>query len=105
MFFRRPIDFFDAAVEGGGDGVPKMEKGVFLEADVHEHRLQSHLDVLDFAFVDAADDVARVAPLDAVFLKPAILEQRHAALEFFHAENEFVASLPSGKTKKFFYFV
>ena len=105
LFFRRPIDFFDAAVKGSGNGVPKMEKGVFLEADVDEHRLQPHFDVLDFALVNAADDVARVAPLDAVFLKPAILEQRHAPLEFFHAENEFVASLPSGKTEKFFYFV
>ena len=73
-----PIDFLDPAVERGGNGVPKMKERVFFEADVDEHRLQPHLDVLDSALVDAADDVARAVTLDAVFFKPTVLEQRHA---------------------------
>jgi hypothetical protein len=70
-----------------------MKEGVFFEADVDEHRLQSHLDVLDFALVNAANDVARAFTLDAVFLESAILEQRNTGLEFFYIEYEFVASL------------
>ena len=92
-FVGRPIDFFDAAVERGGNSIPEMEEGVFFEADVHEHRLQPNLDVLDFALVNAADDVARAFPLDAVFFKLAVLEQGDPALELFHAEDEFVAGL------------
>src|SRR5205807_8432674 len=92
-FVGRPIDFFDATVERGGNGIPEMEEGVFFEADVHEHRLQPNLDVLDFALVNAADDVARAFPLDAVFFKLAVLEQGDPALEFSHAEDEVVAGL------------
>src|SRR5205085_10286803 len=47
----RPINFFNAAVQRGRDRVPKMEERIFLEADVDEHRLQSHLDVLNFSLV------------------------------------------------------
>jgi len=90
---RRPIDFFNSAVERGGNSIPKMKESVFLEADVDEHRLQPHLDVLDFAFVNAADDIARVFTLDAVFFEPAILQERDSRLEFFYAEYEFVAGL------------
>ena len=71
----RPIDFLDAAVERGRNGVPEMEERIFFEADVDEHRLQAHLDVLDFALVNAADDVARAVSLDAVFFEPAVFEQ------------------------------
>jgi hypothetical protein len=70
-----------------------MEKRVFVEADVDEHRLQTHLDVLNAAFVNAADYLARAATLDAVFFETAILEQRHAALELLHADYQFVAGL------------
>ena len=31
--------------------------------------------------------------LDAVFFEPAILEQRHAPLEFFHTDYQLVAGL------------
>ena len=68
-----------------------MERGVFLQADVDKHRLEAHLDVFDFALVNAADNVARAAALDAIFFELAILEKRDPALEFFHAENDFVA--------------
>src|SRR5207253_2502713 len=76
----------DSAVERGRKRVPKMEKRVFVEADVDEHRLQTHLNVFDAAFVNAADYLARAATLDAVFFETAILEQRHAALEFLHTD-------------------
>ena len=69
-----PIDFLDAAVERGRNGVPEMEERIFLEADVHEHRLQARLDVFDLALVNAADDVARAVALDAIFLELAVFE-------------------------------
>jgi hypothetical protein len=51
-----------------------MEERVFLEADVDEHRLQPHLDVLDLPFVNAADDVPGGVPLDVIFFEPSVLE-------------------------------
>ena len=93
----RPVDFFDAAVERGGNGVPKMEERIFFEADVHEHRLQTHLYVLNFAFVDAADNVPGGVALDVIFFQPPVLEQRNAALQFLDVDNEFVAGLGRAK--------
>ena len=97
-FFRRAaiigaINLLDAAVERRGNGIPKMQEGVFFEADVDEHRLQSHLDVLNFAFVDAPNNVARTVAFDAVFFQAATFEERHPALQFFHADDDLVASL------------
>ena len=88
---RPSVNFFDSAVEGGGNGIPEMKERIFLEADVDEHRLQSHLNVFDFTLVNAAYDVPRALPLNAVFFKSATFEQSHAGLEFFHAQNELVA--------------
>ena len=85
-----------------GNRVPEMQERVFLEADVDKHRLQTHLDVLNFAFVNAADDVARAVALDAVFFEPAVLEQRHAALQFLHAHDKLVAGLAGRKSQEFF---
>src|SRR4029077_1961533 len=93
LFLRGPVDFFNPAIERGRKRIPEMQERVFIKADVDEHRLQTHLDVLDPAFVNAADDVARAAALDAIFFQPAILEQRHATLEFLHADYDFVAGL------------
>ena len=70
-----------------------MQKRVFLEADVDEHRLQAHLDVLDFSLVDAADNIARGVTLDAVFFQSAILEQGNPPLELFHADDDLVSGL------------
>src|SRR5262249_45452362 len=67
------IDFFNPAVKRGRNRIPKMQKRVFLEADVDKHRLQSHLDVSDFSLVDAAGDIPRRAAFDAIFLQPAVL--------------------------------
>ena len=95
--FVGPIDFLDPAIERGRNRIPEMQEGVFLEADVDKHRLQPHLDVLDSAFVDAPDDVARAVTLDAVFFQPAILQERHATLQFLHADDELVARLARGQ--------
>src|SRR5262249_20796887 len=87
------IDFLNPAVERSGDCIPKMKERVFLEADVHKHRLQSHLNVFDFTLINAADDIPRAFTLDAVLLQPAILEQSHSRLEFFHTEYDLLAGL------------
>ena len=93
----RPIDFLDAAIERGRDRIPEMEERIFFEADVDEHRLQPHLDVLNFAFVDAADNVAGAVSLDVIFFQPAVFEQGHAALQFLDADDQFVAGLARTK--------
>ena len=69
-----------------------MEERIFVQIDIDEHRLQSHLDVLDPALVNRADDLALAAALDAILFEPIILEQRDAALEFLHADYQFVPS-------------
>ena len=90
---RAPVDFFDPAVERRGNRIPKMEERVLFEADVNKHRLQTHLDVFDFALVNAAYDVPRTLTLNTVFLEAATLEQSHTGLESLHAQYEFVAGL------------
>ena len=69
------LDFFDAAVERGRDGVPEVQEGVFFEADIDEHRLEPVLDVFYAAFKNAADDVAFGGPFDRVFLELPVFEQ------------------------------
>ena len=92
----RSIDLLDAAVERCGN-VPVMQERVLLEADVHKHRLQTHLDVLNFAFVNAPNNVARGVALDAVFFQAAIFQKRHSALQFLDADDELVARLARNK--------
>ena len=74
-----------------------MEEGVFLEADVDEHRLQAHLDVLYFALVNAPDNVAQAVTLDAVFFQAAVFQKCHSTLQFLYADDELVARLARGK--------
>ena len=93
-----PIDFLDAAVERGGDGVPEMEERVLFEADVDEHRLQTHLDVLDATLVDAPDNVAGGIALDAIFFETPVLQERDTPLEFLHTDDDFVSRLASRET-------
>ena len=102
-FVRPPINFFDAAVERSRNRVPKMKECVFFEADVDKHRLQAHLNVSNLALENAADDVSGALTFDAVFLQPAVLEQRDTGFEFFDAENELVAGLSRGKPQNLFY--
>ncbi len=103
LFPIRPLDFLDAAVERGGDRIPKMEEGIFLESDVDEHRLQTGLDVFDPSFVNASGDVAGAVALDAILLELAVLEQSDAAFEFLHADDYFVAGLAMRQAKNSFH--
>ena len=70
-----------------------MQERVFLEADVHKHRLEVLLNVFDAALVDAADNVAVGLALNGVFLEDAALEERSllALGELFGIDNELVA--------------
>jgi len=77
-----------------------MEEGIFLEADVDEHRLQSHLDIFDSAFVDRANNVTGSVALDAIFFESSVLQQRHAALQLLHADYQLVPRL-AGNSQKF----
>ncbi len=43
-----------------------------------------------------------VCALDGVFLEHAVLEERHAALEFFGVDDEFVAGLAGARPIKAF---
>jgi hypothetical protein len=90
--FALALDFLEAGVERGGDGVPEVEEGVLVEADVDEHRLEAGLDVLDAALEDAADDVLVALALDGVFLEDAVLEQGDAAFEFLDVDDDAVAA-------------
>src|SRR5438477_3158374 len=87
----RTVDFFDSTVERGRNSIPEMEESIFLEADVDEHRLQSHLDIFDSAFVDRANNVTRSIALDAIFFESSVFQQRHAALQLLHADNQLVS--------------
>ena len=99
-----PLDLLDPAVERGGNGVPEMEEGIFFQADVDKHRLEAGLDIFDPALVDAAGDVAGAVAFNAIFLEPAVLEQGDAALEFFDADDEFVAGLATQAKNPFHLF-
>ena len=82
------IDGLNAAVEGGRDGVPELEEGIFLKSDVNEHGFDAGLDVADLAFKNAADDVAIGFAFDGVFLEPVVLEKRDAFLKLFTADDQ-----------------
>ncbi len=62
-----------------------MEKGVFLEADVDEHGFQPMLDIFDFAFEDAADDVPIGVAFDVIFFEHAVLEKGDALVRVFRS--------------------
>ena len=105
LFLAPPaFDFLNTAVQRCRDGIPEMQEGVFFEADVHEHRLEAMLDVLDAAFENAADDVAFGGTFDGVFFKLAIFQQGDAAFEPFAVNDELVAGLAS-ETKHPFDFI
>ncbi len=70
-----PLDRLDARVERRGDRVPVVEKGVLIEADVDEHRLQARFEVLHPALVDAARDLAVAVALDGELLEPAAFQE------------------------------
>ena len=51
-----------------------MQKGVFLEADVHERGLQAVFEVADLAFEDAAHEALLRGALDVEFLELAVFQ-------------------------------
>ena len=65
-----------------------MEEGVLLKADIHEHGLEPLLDVLDAAFVNAADEMGAANSFDGVFLKHAVLHKSDSALEFLAVDDD-----------------
>ena len=82
------VDLLELGFVQAGQGVPEVEKGVLLVADVHEHRLEAGFDVLDAALEDAADDVAVADALDGVFLQDTVLQEGNAAFELFDVDEQ-----------------
>ena len=72
LLFALALDLLKPPVERGGDGVPEVQERILIEADVHEHGLESTLDVFDAAFENTADDVLVALALDGVFFEHAI---------------------------------
>ena len=100
-----PLDRLDARVERGGDRVPVMEKGVFIEADVDEHRLEAGLEVLDLALVDAAGNLAVAFALDGEFLEPAAFQDGDPLFQPLAGNDDFFFVAFFLKTEKSAYFV
>ena len=82
-----------------------MEKGVLIEADVDEHRLQAGLEVLHLALVNAAGNLPVAFPLDGKFLQPAAFEHGDAPFEPLAGDNDFFFVALFLKTEKTAYFV
>jgi len=82
------LNGLDAAIKSGRDGVPEVEKGILLEADIDEHGLEAVLDVADLALEDAADNIALAVALDGVFLQLAVLQEGYAFFEFLAADDQ-----------------
>ena len=89
-----PLDHFDAAVKTGGNDVPVVEKGVFLEADIHKGRLEAVLQVAHLALEDAADQALLGGALDGEFLQASVLLQGDARFEGFGVDDDFLVRLP-----------
>jgi hypothetical protein len=87
---------------GRGDGVPKVEESVLLQSDVHEHGLETLLDVAHPAFVNAADDVLGAGALDGVFLQHAVLDHGDALFEFLGVDDDADAFVEIGIAGKKF---
>ena len=75
----------------------KWRKAFFSKPMSTNIAFKPMLDVLDPALVNAPDDVAGAVTFDAVFFEAAVLEERHATLQFLHADDELVARLARGK--------
>ncbi len=80
--------FFKTGFQRGGNGVPEMQEGIFLQADVHKHGFEALLDVLDAALEDAAHQVGAAGALDGVFLQGPILQQSDPVLELLTVDDD-----------------
>ena len=67
-----------------------MQEGVFLEADVHEGRLEAVLQIAHPALEDAADEAFLGGALDVEFLQLAILGDRDAGFQRFGVDDDFL---------------
>src|SRR5437867_1592126 len=89
-----PFDDFHAAVEAAGAAVPVMQEGALFKTDVHKGSLQTVLQVLDFAFENAADKAFVTGAFDGEFLEFALLEHGHAGLEGLGVNDDFLVEFP-----------
>ena len=67
-----------------------MQKRILLEADVDECGLQAGLEVLDLAFEHAGDDALLGRALDGELLELTVLHDRHAVLQRFGVDDDFL---------------
>jgi hypothetical protein len=65
-----------------------MEEGVFLEADVHEGRLQAVFQIADFALEDAADEALLGGAFDGEFLEASLLDDGDAGFKGFGVDDD-----------------
>ena len=107
-FIGRPLGHFqqiDTLVERLGDDVPVVQERVFLEADVHERRLQTRFEVLDLALEDAGDDVLFGGALDAELLELAFFHDGDPILQRLGVDNDFLGDpFPATAGQQFFTF-
>ena len=89
-FLSGAFDQFHAAVETARDDIPIMQERVFLEADIHEGRLQAVLQIADLAFEDAADEPFLGGALDGEFLQLAFFQHADARFERFGVDDDFL---------------
>ena len=85
------MDFLECIVESGRDSVPEVKERIFLHANVDKHCLEPGFDIFHAALEDASDQVEISLAFNLVFLKNAILEQGHPALEFLGIDYNGVA--------------
>ena len=72
-----------------GRHVPIVQKGVLLQADIDERRLEVVLEVLHAALENAADQPLDFGMFDPVFFEPTVLHHRHARFETLHVDDDF----------------
>ena len=72
-----------------GRHVPVVQKGVLLQADIDERRLEVVLEVLHASLEDAADEPLVLGMFDHVLLEPTVLHHRHTRFETLHVDDDF----------------
>ena len=88
LFAAAAIDFLQAGIQCGWNGVPEMQEGVFVEPDVDEHGFEALFDIADAAFENAANEAVGADTLDVVFFDDTFVEQGDAVLQFLAVDDE-----------------
>ena len=65
-----------------------MQEGILLKTDVHEHGLETLLDVLDASLVDAADKMSGADTLHGKLLEHSVLQQGDAVFKPFAIDDD-----------------